>query len=134
MVEDSGQETGFSQPSYAYQDQVHPVGGPVLGSQQSSYGQYATPPYPTMQSPTQGLQTFGSYQTDQTSNNPHTYQVAFPQQQQQQQAGHSVAYSSKIEDIAWAPNVQQDDTEQNQPYIRSQYITARNDSVWRETR
>lgn len=135
MLEDAGRETGFNQPSYTLQDQMHPVEGPVPGSQQPSYGQYATPPYPTMQSPTsptQGPQTFGSYQTDQTFNNPHTYQVAFSQQQQQ--AGYSVAYSSKIEDIARAPNAQQDDTEQNQPYIRSQYITARHDSVWRETR
>jgi hypothetical protein len=105
MLEDSGRETGFNQPSYAYQDQVHPVGGPVPGSQQPSYGQYATPPYPTMQSPTQGPQTFG-YQTDQTFSNLHTYQVAFSQQEQQQQAGYSLACSSKIDDVARVPNAQ----------------------------
>jgi hypothetical protein len=130
MLEDSRRETSFNQQSYA-QDQMHPEGGPVPGSQQPTYGQYATPPYPTMQSPTQGPQTSGIYQTDQTFNNPYSYQMA---SSQQQQACHSVAYSSKIEDIARAPSAQQDGTDRDQPYVRSQYITARHESVWRETR
>jgi hypothetical protein len=130
MLEDSGRETGFNQQSYA-QDHILPEGGPVPGSQQPPYGQYATPPYPTMQSPNQGPQTSGSYQTDQIFNNQHSYQMAFSQQQQ---ACHSIAYSSKIEDIARASSAQQDDTDGNQPYIRSQYITSRHESIWRETR
>jgi hypothetical protein len=116
VLEDPGREIGFKQPSYAYQDQMQPEEGPVPGSQQPSYGQYAPAPYPTMHSPTQGPQTFGSYQTDQTFNNQHTYQMAFSSQQQQQ-ADYSICYSGKIGDIARAPNGQQGDTDQNQPYI-----------------
>ncbi len=130
MLEESGQNMNLNQPSYAYQDQTYP-GGPMPGLQQPTFAQYPSPPYQTMQSPMQGPHTLGPYQVGQVFNNQNAYQTTYSPQPQ---TGYSVEYSSRIEDIARGPNGPQDDTDPNQPYIRSQYITARQDSVWRATR
>jgi len=135
MLEEPEPNTNLHQPSFAYQDQIYPGGPGGLGpaAQQPSFEQYPSPPYQTMQpaSPMQGAQTFGPYQSGQPFNNPDTYQMTYAAQPQ---ANYTMGYSSRIEDVAKIPSSQPDTTDPNQPYIRSQYIMARQDSVWKAPR
>jgi hypothetical protein len=131
MLEEQGANMNLNQSSYAYQNQIYPGGGLMLEPQQPAFAQYPYPPYQTMPSSMQGPQTFGPYQTGQILSNQNSYQMAYSPQLQ---AGYSVGYSSPIEDVVRPSNGQQDDTDLNQPYITSQYITARQDSGWRATR
>jgi hypothetical protein len=135
MLEEA--EPNVDPPSFAYQDQIYPGGpeGLTLGTQPPSFAPYPSPTYQTMQTmpPIQGAQTFGPYQAGQTFNNPDAYQMAYSPQPPQSQAGYSVGYSSRIEDVARGPSGQQENADPNQPQIRSQYIMARQDSVWRAT-
>jgi len=135
MIEESEQNLNIHQPSFAYQDQIYSGGSGGLGSvtQLPSFPPYPSPPYQIMQSvsPMQSPQTFGPYQSEQAFGNPDGYQMAYSAQPH---VNYSMGYSSRIEDIARSPSSQQESTDPNQPYIRSQYIMARQDSVWRAPR
>lgn len=135
MLEESEPNTNLHQPSFAYQDQIYPGGPGGLGpaAQQPSFAPYPSPPYQTMQpvSPMQGAQIFGPYQSGQPFNNPDVYQMTYAAQPQ---ANYTMGYSSRIEDVARSPSGQPNNTYPNQPYIRSQYIMARQEAVWKAPR
>jgi hypothetical protein len=135
VLEESEPNTNLHQPSFAYQDQIYPGGSGGFGpaAQPPSFAPYPSPPYQTMQpvSPIQPAQTFGPYQPGQIFNNPDGYQMAYSAQPP---ANYLMGYSSRIEDVARSPSGQPDNADPNYPNIRSQYIMARQDSVWRAPR
>ncbi|KAF4621879.1 hypothetical protein G7Y89_g14467 [Cudoniella acicularis] len=71
-----------------------------------------------------------NFQRPQTFTNPTSKFCSYSQGMMAQQPAH---YLSLIEDVARVPGhiSQQFQAGQNQPYIQSQYIMARQDSVWR---
>jgi hypothetical protein len=135
MLEGSEPNINLHQPSFVYQDQLYPAGSGGFGptEQPPSFAPYPSPPYQTMQpvSPTQPTQTFGPYQPGQIFNNQDEYQMAYSAQPQ---ANYSMGYSSRTEDVARSPSGQPDNADPSHPNIRSQYIMARQDSVWRAPR
>jgi hypothetical protein len=125
MLEESGTSMNHDQLSYAYQAQTY------SGSSLISTVQQPALLYEDMQSTAQRPQPSGPSQTGELFNTQDVYQMTYSSQVQ---AGYSVGYSSRVEDIARSPNITQDSMDPNHPFIRSQYIIANQDAVWRATR
>ena len=111
------------------QDQNYPYSPPVQSSTYNQSMQYMPPDSQTYQSMAPIQSSYMSYPSGQEYTGPGGHQILYEQPQD------TVNYSSRIEDVTMGQNPHmQAQQETNQSGIRSQYILATQDSVWRAMR
>ncbi|KAH6711062.1 copper fist DNA binding domain-containing protein [Leptodontidium sp. MPI-SDFR-AT-0119] len=122
------QEAQIMTSSNVMQDQDFALsisGQPNTYSQPLQYMEHSSQPYQPVP-PLQG--NYMNYPSGQEYTGPGGHQILYEQPQQ------PVGYSSRIEDVTIGQNPHLVQQEAAQPGIRSQYILATQDSVWRAMR